>query len=58
MSWIPLTTRRQANLDSTENALPDGTDSPLTLEDITQDRSNLILFMIVAVIESRLIHQH
>jgi hypothetical protein len=41
MSWIPLANRRQANLDSSGNPLPDETDSPLTLEDITKGRKQI-----------------
>jgi hypothetical protein len=41
MSWIPLANRRQANLDSSGNPLPDETDNPLTLEDITKGRKQI-----------------
>ena len=41
MSWIPLANRRQANLDSSGNPLPDETDRPLTLEDTTEGRKQI-----------------
>ena len=41
MSWIPLANRRQANLDSSGNPLPDETDSPFTLEDIKKGRKQI-----------------
>ena len=41
MSWIPVANRRQANLDSSGNPLPDVNDSPLTLEDSTKGRKQI-----------------
>ena len=41
MSWIPVANRRQANVVSSGNPLPDETDSPLNRESITKGRTQI-----------------